>query len=437
VSSTGDKIALLIAFVVPWGLCFEFRLVGRMNLAEVLMLCALPLAVLFYGHKLPGPSWSVLGLGLLWLAGQMFTDVVQDTPFRDYARGWAKVVVFLLLFLFLQCISEGRTGRLAALYAGVNAGSILKYLLSPTGFAVGGAVDNYWKFGLGQPVTGMVLLFLCLKSLRRRGLTGVLGCALLGTIHFLLGFRSAGLAVVATAGYLLVARQFHAARALRYRFSLLPILSAGLLAASVVWLAYGLALRLNQDLRQKHAVQSQARFGVLLGGRTEMLYSIAAILDSPVVGHGSWAKDRRFAKRDVREFGVEERHSEVEPDLIPTHSYVLGAWVEAGITGALFWVCILWLTVSSLLNAYKTDNPLLPVVAYAGFDLAWAILFSPFGTGGRLTVALGLSILVHSRYRPRRDIPAPSRDGPGSAFRYHGVFVHPDRAVSPRYSGRR
>jgi hypothetical protein len=85
---------------------------------------------------------------------------------------------------------------------------------------------------------------------------------------------------------------------------------------------------------------------------------------------------------------------ESESDLIPTHSYILGAWVEAGFVGAIFWFWVLVLTVRALIATYGIKSTLVPLIAFAAFNMLWDIPFSPFGAEGRLYAAYDLSLML-------------------------------------------
>jgi hypothetical protein len=51
---------------------------------------------------------------------------------------------------------------------------------------------------------------------------------------------------------------------------------------------------LGDEAREKYLIQSSGDMGILLGGRTQILASAQAIIDSPVIGHGSRAKDSKL-----------------------------------------------------------------------------------------------------------------------------------------------
>ena len=134
---------------------------------------------------------------------------------------------------------------------------------------------------------------------------------------------------------------------------------------------------LGEEARQKYVSESSGQFGILLGGRGDVLGAFAAIYDSPILGHGSWAKDWSYilaqqetmALLGYRDAG-EIAQDEVEEGVIPAHSHLLQAWVWAGIIGALFWAWVFVLTVRMLMRIYPPAVVLLPVSVVRGILVA-------------------------------------------------------------------
>lgn len=105
---------------------------------------------------------------------------------------------------------------------------------------------------------------------------------------------------------------------------------------------YGTAVEsglLGRDALVKYRDQTSGEVPLILGGRSESLVAVQAIADSPVLGHGSWARDRRYVELHHAikvEYGLPVFDAERgKRDLIPTHSYLLGSWVEGGFLGGL------------------------------------------------------------------------------------------------------
>jgi hypothetical protein len=80
-------------------------------------------------------------------------------------------------------------------------------------------------------------------------------------------------------------------------------------------------------------------------------------------------------------------------DLIPTHSYIFGAWVEAGIGGALFWLFFLCFTIRTFLQVSGSE-PLLLLFAFGGFQMVWDTFFSPLGMPTRFLAPFLMAAIV-------------------------------------------
>jgi hypothetical protein len=173
-------------------------------------------------------------------------------------------------------------------------------------------------------------------------------------------------------------------------------LVAGVLAGKLMT---GLAASgfLGPDAQEKNRQQTMAGWGILIGGRPEILVSSRAVLDSPILGHGSWAKDPKYSEMLVdieNEYGMRPSdEGQKFEGLIPAHSHLMGSWVDAGILGALFWGYIFALILKAFLRTTTGDYSLKPLYIFLMTSYLWAILFSPFGGGDRMVESLYLVII--------------------------------------------
>jgi O-antigen ligase len=85
---------------------------------------------------------------------------------------------------------------------------------------------------------------------------------------------------------------------------------------------------------------------------------------------------------------------------------VMGAWVEAGIMGAVFWIGVLSFPVRVLKQLYTTRDRLTPLVAFAVFLMTWDILFSPFAAWARVMVPFYIVLMVSYLPSTRRKAKA-------------------------------
>lgn len=388
----------------------EVKLIGRLFLPEMILLGMFPFLILNRGRAI----WvslpkTLIVLGMFWLFSQIITDIIRSTPFEDYSRGWSNIGIFLIEFsaIYLLVIKSER--RLILFAIGIVVGQFLQYFIAPNIFAAGG---EFWKFGIGYAVTFFLILSTRLRTVRRIKYLAEVILLVAALLNFTLGSRSLGGICFISAMYVFVQSRTKTSQVITTKVSIkrLFLTFIILMVSGVIILKlYGLVASsgmLGESAQQKQESQAGGEFGMLIGGRQELLASSLAIMDSPIVGHGSWAKDPKYIAL-LPELLVEYGYSGTQPitydgdltDLIPTHSFLFGAWVNSGLLGAVFWFWVMVLCAKLLLVLYKTKDPLTPVVIFVAFNMLWNISFSPFGAETRIYTSYYLVLLMfmHSR----------------------------------------
>ena len=195
------------------------------------------------------------------------------------------------------------------------------------------AIENPWKWGYAVPVLSLLLAYL---SLRRASNMKVLVCLLMfSTVSIVFDFRSnAALPLFGAMAYL-----YRDSRPAAY---LARARRAGGMIVIALTLAMGIYLLnevfsflfahsadfgfLSQDAAHKYTVQATSDLGILLGGRPELLVSLRAFADAPLLGHGSWALDTGGYVDELNllshQLGMSltDKFPELDSTLIPTHS---------------------------------------------------------------------------------------------------------------------
>ena len=391
------------AFLIPAFVWVKFTLVGRIFLPELILIALLPFLLAKRGRLLTAPlPRTFLILAALWLMAQMLTDVIRGSDFHDYSRGWAKLVFTMLSFCALYLLLYGSRRRLVLFAAGVAAGEYLSYMLNPSVYA-----DQHpWKFGLSLPTTLAVVLLAQWRPIFRVPVLPSLLILLVGLYSMAVGSRSYAGVTILVALYVL-AHQIAGRRggptgSAPLARSAMFLVMAVMAAAVMLELYEYMAVQgyLTERARQVYDWQSTGgSFSILLGGRAEIVASIRAVMDSPIIGHGSWAKDPEYASYilDLRQLGYNLHLSRLSGgDLIPTHSHLMGAWVESGIMGALFWLWVLVLIVRVLAHQYLVRDTLGPLVAFVGFLTVWDIFFSPFGAHHRYLISFKIVLMMYA-----------------------------------------
>jgi O-antigen ligase len=349
-------------------------------------------------------------LGLVYFGAQVITDVVRETPFADYARGWSRILFLFLSFVSCYLLTAGKRARIICYALGLVVGSLIFLLTHNPLSAIG------WKFGFAGATTTLTLMsFMLVPVLRSpRSLVGPMIMVALGVFSAFMDFRSWGGVLMVSAAFLSVPAilRLFGLRPKRLSYGRMAVVGAVLLATALGALKiYGSAAQsglLGEKSRQKYESQAAlGDLGIVLGGRNESLVTVQAIMDRPLIGHGSWAKDRYYAELRqlmLYKLGFTNRIIEPEDDLIPTHSHLLGAWVEAGVGGALFWFGILAMIAAALRRLYASNDPMRPYLVFLMFLFIWDILFSPFGAQRRLTNGFLLVAMLYALRASTMDV---------------------------------
>lgn len=385
---------------------FTVKVVGTMPLGEIAFLLLLPILLAVRWRRAFGGHHNiVLALIGLWLLGQIVTDLYRKTPAVDWMRGQATIEFFLVDFICLAILTRQSSFRKMEFIVAFSLGTILTFRYQPTDL-----MQAYpWKFGFAEPVTVLLLVLASFFFRYRLYPVVFLIFGLLVFLNLIFNYRSEVLflfvAVVLTLP--LVPERIGRLRLLpgRHSFARVFVL-AGLaaLGGGLSILAIGLVTShgyAGEHAQQKNEKQFQSNQGFLLTGRPEILVSSRAVLDSPILGHGSWAKDPKYAEM-LNDLEIRNGLTTVDIDyvleesngLIPAHSHLMSAWVFAGIAGAPIWIFMFWITLRALSQLSLKSPPLSPLYGWMFTSFLWAILFSPFGGSVRITEAVTVNIVI-------------------------------------------
>jgi len=389
----GDIFTFLVAML--W--FAEVEVVGRLFIIEILFLF-IALYVLASRAKrktLPPFIKQILPLLGLWLLAQIITDVYRASPFEDYARGWAKIFFFGSNIVAIYVLTKGMERRLLLFMAGFAIGELLGIIWFPNVYFEGGMI---WKFGYAVPVATLAILVTMKLGSRVLSVLVLIG---LSAVNLLLDFRSlagfcAGAAILTSyAG--VASSPGEIARKYRTGGSTFLKRLAWIGMATILVISFVRLYQSAESIDLGALVSEGSRYGIErnpLYGRIETLVGLKAAMDSPLIGHGSWAKDIEYAVlAQAMAIDIGKVTGPLMDDLIPSHSYLIGAWVEAGIVGAFFWLFIFLHSVKAVKRAVNVTPHLISIISFLLLTFLWAVLFSPFGAAGRITAALSIVIV--------------------------------------------
>ena len=404
----------LLLFVVGASVAVDVPIMGRVMGPDIL--CTIGLTVLLMGHGVRnfGKEAKLFFLMLcLWLFGAIITDLIRGTAFDDIVRGWSKMVFFGITFAYLYLATKERFFLIVLFLLGLSAGSLAKLLVSPDDLFLA----EPWKFGFGGLISLLVLACISTPFVRRIvGPWGQIAATIfIAALNLVQNSRSVFAILLAVACIVAIGELFR--RLLRGRplpklLFVATIFGAGIFYEGVVTIYESAASSgmLGADAQEKYEWQTASGMGILLGGRAESLVSTQAIADSPIIGHGSWARDYGYVNlyiESLEKRGVPIIGEPYSSGLIPSHSFLFGSWVEAGILGGLFWIYIIAVCGRSLYSLFSIPYWSRPLVAFIALSLIWDVLFSPFGAQQRFFVPAELCMVLWAIRNELSKTPMP------------------------------
>lgn len=378
------KVSLLLS-----GLHFSFG--GQIYFGEIL-LCVYGLHILirtedFYVSK---SDKRIRLLFVAWFAANLVSSLLNHKSPKELSLAIFTVLVTFLLWVALVKIVREYPRSLITLLIYYSVGGIIGVVLQPTVYT-----QTYtWKFGLGPFVTIIGLCFA--GAIRSRSIALATGLAL-SYISITHEARSlAALTLLSTFSLIIIKRGAASRPGLRTRKKSGHFLGVSIALSVIIYVLYAVAGShglLGQTEFQRLQLEQNSSLGPL-AGRSEFVYSVPAFLEKPYFGYGynpdvsaNFLIDRSTA---LAAAGVRYSGSEYGTEKLPIHSYVMQNLIIGGFISGFFWLYVLWILVRLLKRIDRIYFPWIPVLTYLSFSLIWAIFFSPYGAGSRLSAMLTL-----------------------------------------------
>lgn len=387
-----------------------------LSVGETLCLCAVPLLVFSGAYRCVQREHRVtIILFCVWFIGAVLSDWYNEVNI-DYAlRGWGQLLFFFGSYAALLGFAQKNRFRIDWFMVGSALSKFVNIFGLRPGNIDARTEEDFayasWKLIYGQVLDcGIMALAALLFGRRPRIATLLLLGA--GVVNLLMGARSIGGIQITAAITALV---------IRYRGVIRRdggvVLSGGqkavyiiafIVVAACVYFGYYNAARsglFGAAAQDKAIAESGGRFGAISSSRVQLVGGALAIIDSPVIGYGSWALDYGgYGRRAAELVGVEwrgESRNVLGLARMPSHSYIVEFWVEHGILAGLFW---LWIGYRLLRFSAAVGLAGVREIAFGTLllcTLGWNYWFSPLGD--RMIVAAWL-LYVNATIPQRRSL---------------------------------
>jgi len=353
--------------------------IGEFYLGELLLI-QLALFIMLFGRDRSLLDVSAFGVfvqtAVLMLAGYIISDLYRDTNPGQFLRGWARVILLALDFIALAILIARDKRNLWWFVLGIGVGEVGQLLvrgvpiLSPPG----------WKFGYATPLAYLLACasyFLPVKLM-------CIAFAALGVWNIFMDFRIMGAICLMIAAVLWVRSSNPDGLS---GIQLLKLFSACMIAGAIV----GAALYATQEEFGKR------REGSNVGREAGLVVAAHGVIESPIIGYGSWPTDPRLVslfQEQVAEEGQGYGDS-ARVQAFTAHSQGLQAWIEGGVLAALFFIYygIRLVSTGFYVALKRRPDGYLPVFLVFLIYNTWHLFMSPFSGPNRLPIAVSVAII--------------------------------------------
>lgn len=403
-----NKYAAL-SLIYGLGASITVRFVGILSISEIIAIFFSPF-IFSQAVSRNRTLLKILVLVSIWALGCIISDSYNNTDNRLFLKGLFTIIIFGIDFIFAFWLLKKDLNNLLYFIWGFAIsfylGTILGYnvfyqeMLARQNLTEISELGHYHKL-----VTAAYIYFLWAFSTSFYKKNPILVGLIIIIMSFnalLNGSRSTFLIQFLGGMFLiyisniLIKRNLSAIKLYGYlrnkRIYIFAILIICFIASDSIYKYSVTNGYLGKEEFDKYIAQSNSKIG-LLSGRGEFVSSFFAIKDAPIIGHGSYAKDKEgYAIKAAKITGSDIDRILLIPEskrYIPTHSHIFGAWVNNGILGIFIWLFFLIIIVKTLFKTSFSYPKYLGFTILASLTILWMILFSPFSE--RIYISFSIS----------------------------------------------
>lgn len=365
--------------------------------------------------------WMTFGL----MAALFISSWHNHTAFPFVFKAFAVMYGVLSYFIVFHRLLRDNYGSIRWLFIGAFISSLITmFAFNPSAVVTESGYGYVGSADLTDLVAGPLFWTGKLKALFNIFLCGYyfetpLGLLILFPVVYVVvavlttvSGRASSLALILTTVIIIIGRKRRSSMCKigRHLWLFLTCLVIVVLCAKYVYQYSATRGILGEAAQRKYEAQTKhgdSVLSLLMAGRTEFFVSFRAVFDKPILGHGPRAEDvNGYWMKFVTEYGDERDILSMQKSLelaarlgqrvtIPSHSYIMGAWLHYGIFGFVFYIWILIL----IYQHFKWHMGSIPqwYGLFASFIpyYMWNIFFSPFGS--RWMFAILMTCIFYSR----------------------------------------
>lgn len=376
-----DKLSLILGFTVV----AKVRVVGVFSIAEFILMYMFVFKNVSY-YKQNKYVKNLFTWAILWTIGTIICNIHNNIEQLDFIKGVFFLVVLIMMIPPIYKVLKDKPERLVLFFLGYGFGQLIgPYMARDAETAEALKEGVYLYYGIANLVS-CYAYYMYFKGKQKLGLWICYAAAFAGLFNMARNPFLTGTIALVLLLLLNKHARINAANAASYfrrkvpMYMILALIGIGI--ADSVYEPLAANGTLGVEAQEKYYKQKMSGGNALVGGRAETFMGIQLIKENPIWGYGSYAKDKGdvFHMRYAAEHNTEYRWSGDWDRYLPGHSHIVGAWVQNGILGGLFWVYVIWVLWLAFKSGCILQEPrLLCLLMFQLCAFMWNVLFSPFG----------------------------------------------------------
>lgn len=373
-----DKFTLLLGLLVV----VKIRILGTFSVSEFLLM-AMYVTSTISQWRANKHCTRMMFYAALWLLGTIISNFINHTDTVDALKGAFFIIMFMLLIPPVYSLLHDKPERVLLYFIGNGISSLYGQYFAATESIRESLSSDVYRFYAYAAFVSAIAYFFYYKGKKTLGIMLKEGIAIITLFH---ASRNYFLTTTIATLLLFVSDKTKGKDVLKvsaFKKKIPAILIVGMLGALMVDVIYeNLAENgvLGQEAYDKYIKQSQTG-NIVQGGRVSTFMGVELIMMKPIVGWGSYAKDTwGFKSSYYMRHNMEDDSDPYNTPELPAHSYIVGAWMQNGILGGVFWIFVLillWKIFKSGCLLYEPRIYGMMMFLFVGF--LWDYAFSPFG----------------------------------------------------------
>jgi len=357
----------------------NINLVGQFKVSEILVLLLFPFSIQKNDLRDYPLLRKIIYALILLLCFQLLTDlfVVNNTP-QNFLRGSASIIMPIMSFYVIFKMFQDEEAIIIFIFFTVVKNIVFTDEIVDSDM-------SYFKFKIA-PILSNIVYLMVYYFYKKGNMKLLYGTIFVYCVVCLANdTRSSALSLLISTVLIYFYTNVNVTRQ-----KIIVFCIAGALLFQGVYVFYVKSV-LSHELGGEHSIEQLQRldnpynpFELLITGRGETYVAMTAIGDKPWFGHGSWAvdKDLKYYKMllAVHDEDLNLKKALEKDQLVPSHSILLGAWVNYGVGGffAVFLIFCYLMKAGFYVIARGQSLTMYPIIVIMTVGLIWMFCFSPF-----------------------------------------------------------